>query len=542
MSSAPQTIAYARHDVTAVLVTHDGARWVGRVIDALSAQETPIQRIVAVDTGSRDGTVELLHERLGEGRVLTRPREAGFGQAVAFGVAAVFGGQSAPRVQGNPDEPVEWIWIIHDDCEPATDALHYLLALVDEDPDVGVVGPKVLGWYNSREILEAGVTIAPSGRRETGLDRGEEDQGQHDGQRAVLAVGSAGMLVRRDVWEALGGFDRNLHFMRDDVDFCWRVNQAGWRVVVNTDAVVYHAEAAAREQRRLATRVGRAHYLDRAHAFYVLLVNLRLAKVPFALLRLGLGTLSRAFGYLVAKLPEYAIDEVLALASVVGRFPKLIRARFARYRRRTVRAKELRALFPPRGSQLRHIVDAVAERLPHSHVGTDLIAGRHQLEAGPVSEDAENLDSDATPIMRRIMGQPLVVLLLGLSVITMLAARELIGGGRLMGGALLPAPDHAKVLWEVYLSSWHPVGVGSGATATPYIGVMAGLSTLLLGSASHAVDLLVVGAVPLCGLTAYIAARKVVASRLLRVWAAGAYALLPAVTGAVATGRLGTAA
>ncbi|HEX7269927.1 MAG TPA: hypothetical protein VF256_21235, partial [Streptosporangiaceae bacterium] len=182
----------------------------------------------------------------------------------------------------------------------------------------------------------------------------------------------------------------------------------------------------------------------------------------------------------------------------------------------------------------------VAERLPHSHLGKDRIAGRQAPEAGPVADDVEDLEGDDTPIMRRITGQPLVVLLFGLSVLTLLAARQLVGGGRLMGGALLPAPDHARDLWQIYFSSWHPVGVGSGATATPYIGAMAALSTVLFGNASRAVDLLVVGAIPLCGLTAYLAARKVVASRLLRLWAAGAYALLPAVTGAVATGRLGT--
>src|SRR4029450_2916910 len=91
MSSAPQAIAYARHDVTAVLVTHDGERWVSRVIDALAAQERPIQRIVAVDTSSRDGTIDILNQSLGEGRVITRPRDAGFGQAVACGAGAVFG-------------------------------------------------------------------------------------------------------------------------------------------------------------------------------------------------------------------------------------------------------------------------------------------------------------------------------------------------------------------------------------------------------------------------------------------------------------------
>ena len=44
----------------------------------------------------------------------------------------------------------------------------------------------------------------------------------------VLAVSSAGMLIRRDVWDQVGGFDANLPLFRDDIDFCWRVHAAGY--------------------------------------------------------------------------------------------------------------------------------------------------------------------------------------------------------------------------------------------------------------------------------------------------------------------------
>ncbi len=85
-------------------------------------------------------------------------------------------------------------------------------------------------------ILEAGVTIDTAGRRITGVEPREVDQGQHDGDRDALAVGSAGMLVRRDVWDAVGGFDTDMALFREDVDFCWRVHAAGYRVRVITDA------------------------------------------------------------------------------------------------------------------------------------------------------------------------------------------------------------------------------------------------------------------------------------------------------------------
>ena len=68
-------------------------------------------------------------------------------------------------------------------------------------PAAAVLGPKLMDWANRDVIVEAGQTIDTAGRRITGIEPREVDQGQHDGDRDVLAVSSAGMLVRRDVWE-----------------------------------------------------------------------------------------------------------------------------------------------------------------------------------------------------------------------------------------------------------------------------------------------------------------------------------------------------
>ena len=88
------------------------------------------------------------------------------------------------------------------------------------------------------------MTITGTGRRETGLERGEYDQGQHDEVREVLAVNTAGMLVRREVLEELGGFDAELPMFANDIDFGWRAALAGHRTLVVPQAVVFHAEAA----------------------------------------------------------------------------------------------------------------------------------------------------------------------------------------------------------------------------------------------------------------------------------------------------------
>src|SRR5207249_1039456 len=117
-----------------------------------------------------------------------------------------------------------------------------MLERAEESPSATVIGPKVLSWDRNR-LLEIGVTIDGSGMRETGLELREADQGQHDAVTDVLAVGTAGMLVRRDEWDRAGGFDEMFAVYGDDLDFGWRVRAAGGRVLVAPAAVVRHVAA-----------------------------------------------------------------------------------------------------------------------------------------------------------------------------------------------------------------------------------------------------------------------------------------------------------
>src|SRR6185437_1814741 len=223
-----------------------------------------------------------------------------FGQAVWGALRRA----PARRLDDSGQPQVEWVWLLHDDCEPAPETLDRLLRAASRDRSVAVVGPKVLDGSDRRILREAGVSIDRAGRRVTGIDVGEIDQGQHDHKRGVLAVGSAGMLVRRDVWEQLGGFDTHLRMFRDDVDFCWRVHSAGYRVQVVTDAVIYHRELTARKGRRPEGLSARR--LDRRNALYVLAVNLPLLPVLTIFAGSVAGTLLRAAYFLLTKQVERA--------------------------------------------------------------------------------------------------------------------------------------------------------------------------------------------------------------------------------------------
>ncbi|MEU6078898.1 glycosyltransferase [Streptomyces sp. NPDC047108] len=563
-AAAPE---FPRHVVTAVLVSHDGARWLPRALSGLLGQERPVQNVIAADTGSADASATLLAESLGPDRVLHLARRSSFGTAVeeAVRTAGVLTPDELPYLRrpsgwdpvtrtwrdetyDMPElphgEPVQWLWLLHDDCAPEPDALAELLRVVDASPSAVIVGPKLRGWYDKRQLLEVGVSIANSGRRWTGLDRREQDQGQHDQVRPVLSVSSAGMLIRRDVWEELGGFDRRIPLMRDDVDLCWRAQAAGHRVLVAPDAVLRHAEASARERRPIDC-AGRSvvgpHRVDKAGAVYTMLVNSRGALLPYVMLRLVLGTLLRTLAYLVGKVPGQAVDEVTGLLSVLLRPGRVLAAR-RRRGRAAVEPGELRSLFPPAGATLRATVESVAGNFAGRSEPELASGGRHgAVESGPGGDDADFLEIEQFARLKRIARKPAPVLFLVLLLVSLIACRGLLGPGALSGGALLPAPADASELWAKYVAGWHAVGVGGTQAAPPYLAVVASFATVLFGSTGLAITLLLVCSVPLAGLTAYFVSRPLTDSRLLRAWGSVAYAFLPAATGALAGGRLGTA-
>ena len=176
--------------VTAILVVHDGATWLPETVASIASQTRSADRVMAIDTGSVDASAKLLKgARI---PVISMDREVGFGEAVTHAVS---------QLPPTTDSQSEWLWILHDDCALDKRALEQLLQAVAERPNVAIAGPKLLGWHDRTHLLEVGISLATNGARWTGLEPNEYDQGQRDGIHEVLAVSTAGALIRRDVYE-----------------------------------------------------------------------------------------------------------------------------------------------------------------------------------------------------------------------------------------------------------------------------------------------------------------------------------------------------
>ena len=523
-----------------MIVAHDGARLLPGLINAVREQTHPVERVVAVDTGSRDRSGATLTELLGPDAVFGMDADTGYGMAVSRALQHPAARKPLRRTGTGPETAVEWVWLLHDDCEPAADALEQMLRGASRGRSTAVVGPKLRDLADRRVLREAGITPDRAGRRYTGIEPGEIDQGQHDGNRPVLAVSSAGMLVRRDVWDQMGGFDADLPLFRDDIDFCWRARAAGYEVRVITDAVVYHREMSARQIRKAPAAGGRPRMADRRGALYVFAVNLPLGPMITIVGGCVAGSLLRAAYFLITKQQHKAWDQLGALAWLLRHPVRIWRARRRRAPHRKYGWSILRDQLPS-GRTLGRLAESVAALLS-SGPGYDTGGGHHAVTDEP-GDDMPLPDTDS--VARRVLTSPGVLLFAGLTLVTLVAERSLVGSvlsgsATLSGGALVPAWGGASDLWREYLAGYHPAGIGSTVSAPPYLGVMAMLATVLWGKPWLAADVVLLGCVPAAGMAAYWAMRRVTRVLAARVWVAATYALLPVAMGGVAAGRLGT--
>lgn len=515
--------------MTALLISHDGARWLPAVLEGVGEQSRRPDRLVAVDTGAVPETEAVWADRRDWQRLELAPTTS-YAEAVRAGL------DSLGEVEGDPAQ--QWVWLLHDDSRPERHALRRLLTAARQHPEVAILGPKLREWPSLRRLLELGVTISATGRRETGLERGEYDQGQHDQRREVLAVNTAGMLVRRDVLDQLG-FDPDLPLHGNDIDFGWRAARAGHRTLVVPEAVAFHAEAAARGQRR-GRLAARHHRQARAAAIHTLLVNGEGRWVPLQAVRLLLGSMLRALGLLLGRAPGLALDEAVAPLSVLARPGRIARGRRRRREHHVVEASAVRHLLPPWWLPYRHGLDALGDFLSALlSIGRDT-AARGSVSATALLEDEDQPGRDAPGLPSLLVRNPLVWLIVGSLGLALVAGRGQLVGDDLTGGALLRAPEAAAEWWRAHLAAGHLVGTGTSVAAAPYLLPLALAGVLLLGSAQAVVSALVLLVVPLATLSALRFLRRVTTGRVAAMFGAVGYGLLPVVSGAAAHGRLGT--
>jgi GT2 family glycosyltransferase len=492
----------AQPRVTAILVAANGADHLDRTLDALAAQTRHPENLVVVDVGSTDGSTADLSFG-GSAELLRLPAGRPFGEAVARGER-----EAPPTVA---DEPVdEWLWLLGHDNAPSPTALADLLSAVEIAPSVVVAGPKLVSVDDPSVIRAFGESMTRFGRS-IALVQDELDQGQHDRHTDVLGVAAGGMLVRRSVWNELGGFDPALPNVDAALDFCVRVRLAGHRVAVVPEARVTTAGPIEEFGRRRVSegrrvRMHRQAQLHRRMTYApvgVLWIHW-LTLVPFAV--------GRAIGHLVAKHPA-AVSAELAAAFAVA-----FGGGVGRARRVLARNKKLgwASVEPLR----------VSWRRVHEHRTT--------------SRDVELARVEDAPIVRAsFLGDGGIWVVLAAAVLSVVTLYPLLGSPALTGGGLLPLSTDVARLWQNVGYGWHSIGTGFTGPSDPFAAIVAVLGSITFWSPSTSVVLVMLVAFPVAALGSWFAIRKVTTRTWVPAIGAALYTIAPTLVGAVTSGHLG---
>ena len=276
--------------------------------------------------------------------------------------------------------------------------------------------------------------------------------------------------------------------------------------------------------------------------------------LPFVYLRLLLGSLLRALGYLLGKLPSAAWDEVVGGRS--GARPAVAaggRAGGGAGGSRRAASVSVRRLLPPWWAPYTNGLDSVLSRFSETvrSAGASLAASpaggaagaatRPRLESGPVPDEAIALPAGDGPLAT-MLRHPLLVLIGVLTLAGLVASRGLWGSGFLQGGALLPAPGGAADWWRLFAGgAVIRSGLGSDLTRrrTSPCSSLPGAAAVRQGVAGRRPgDAVRAGTRGPRGLVAPRAGWS--AGSAARLWMSLAYGLVPVVTGAVSSGHLGT--
>jgi len=218
--------ACGEREIAVVIVNYEGERLLPDCLDALARQTVPPAEIVVADNGSGDGSLALLRDRYPQARALPLGRNHGFGGGANRGVAAT----AAP-----------WVCVLNSDAAPAPDWLEHL-STVPAGDEVWSLGGALVS-ASSGLVESAGDQYTSAGHAYR-LFRDRPLEELPSEPYPVFAAPGAAPVFRRDVFDALGGYEERFFLYYEDIDLACRAQLAGYHALVVPSARVGHRHAA----------------------------------------------------------------------------------------------------------------------------------------------------------------------------------------------------------------------------------------------------------------------------------------------------------
>ena len=217
--------------LSVVILNWNGRRHLERYLPSVVAHTEGDAEVVVADNGSTDDSLQWLRLNYPDVRVIRLDRNYGFAGGYNRALREVAS---------------EYVLLLNSDVEVTAGWWQPLVEVLDTESDVAAVAPKLLADMERTKFEYAGAAggfidyLGYPFCRGRILSNVEEDEGQYDNRRDIFWASGAAMCCRREVFNSLGGFDEDFFAHMEEIDLQWRMQLAGWRIVVEPKSVVYH--------------------------------------------------------------------------------------------------------------------------------------------------------------------------------------------------------------------------------------------------------------------------------------------------------------
>ncbi len=217
--------------VAVVILNWNGLRYLQTYLPSVLASTYPNLEIILGDNGSTDGSVEFVRTNFPLVKTVLNDQNYGF-----------TGGYNRVLAQVQAD----YFILLNSDVEVVPNWIEPVIRLMESDKLIAAAAPKILSWLEKTKFDHAG---AAGGFIDTfgyPFCRGriffeiEEDRGQYDQTIEVLWASGAALFIKQKYWELSGGFDERFFAHMEEIDLCWRLNAAGYKVMYCPQSVIYH--------------------------------------------------------------------------------------------------------------------------------------------------------------------------------------------------------------------------------------------------------------------------------------------------------------
>lgn len=217
--------------VAIALLNYNGRKHLEHYLPSAAESAYPRLTIWMIDNDSTDSSMELLKYSFPQVRVVRHTTNLGFAGGYNEGIKSI-------------DAP--YILFLNSDVAVTPGFLQPMVRMMQQHQDLAFVQPRICSDRNRHELEYAGAgggfmdLLGYPFCRGRIFDTLEADRGQYNDERHVAWASGAALLVRKEAFEALGGFYEWFFMHHEEIDLCWRAWNRGWKVGYCGQSVVYH--------------------------------------------------------------------------------------------------------------------------------------------------------------------------------------------------------------------------------------------------------------------------------------------------------------